>query len=318
MVHAVKGRHIARHQRQQGESPAWRFDPFSLFPATLALAGLLVVSYPTVANWLSQYNQSQIISSYVTQVETVRPAAHEQLLKAAEYNRALSSGAILEANTNVPTGDGDLEDDSLDYAHMLRANDSGLMGRIRIPKIYVDLPVYHGTSDETLLAGAGHLQGTSLPVGGESTRSVITAHRGLANAKMFTDLDEVDVGDTFSVEVFNEVYTYKIFDKKVVEPTETEALRVEAGRDLATLVTCTPLGINTHRILVTGERVLPTPVKDVEQVGKRPELPFFPWWAIWIPAGIALIGVYIWWAGLPRRAKKHTSKKRPRKHKPTH
>lgn len=298
--------------RRAKVSKGWRLDLFSLVPASLALVGMLVLSYPHVANWLSQYNQSKIISSYSEEIESVRPSADIQLVKAAEYNRALSSGAVYEANSNIPTGSGELSDDSLQYDHMLRANDSGLMARIRIPKINVDLPIYHGTSDETLLAGAGHLQGTSLPVGGASTRSVITAHRGLANAKMFTDLDQVDKGDTFSVEVFGEALTYRVFDKKVVDPSETEALRVEADRDLVTLVTCTPLGINSHRILLTGERILPTPVEDVKAVGERPKVPFFPWWAIWIPVGTALIGVYIWWAGLPRRTKKRTSKKRSR------
>lgn len=299
----ARGYHIARRRSQCSVLASWRLDLFSLIPATLAFVGLLVVSYPAVANWLSQYNQAQIITSYVHQIDTVRPSAHEQLSKAQEYNKALSAGALLEANTHIPTGAGDLDDDSLNYDSILRANDSGLMGRIRVPKIHVDLPIYHGTSDEILLAGAGHLHGTSLPVGGESTRSVITAHRGLANAKMFTDLDQLEVEDTFSIEIFGEVFTYKIFDKKVVEPSETEALRAEAGRDLVTLVTCTPLGINTHRILVTGERVLPTPGEDIARVGKEPDVPFFPWWAVWIPAGVSVIGVYIWWAGLPRQPK---------------
>lgn len=277
----------------------WKLNRFSLIPATLAIIGMLILSYPTVSSWISQYNQSQIVSGYETEVGNAEPERAVQLAKAHEYNEALNVGALLEANSNVPTGNGTSSDENLDYNSILVVNDSGLMGRIRIPSIDVDLPVYHGTGDDTLLRGIGHLQGTSLPVGGPSTRTVLTGHRGLADAKMFTDLDRVAVGDTFVLEVFGEVLTYRIFDKKVVQPEDTESLHVEEGRDLATLVTCTPLGINTHRILLTGERVSPTPVEDLASAGTPPNVPHFPWWAVWIPCGFLAAGVYIWWSGRP-------------------
>jgi len=228
----------------------------------------------------------------------------EQLALAHRYNDALSSGAVLQANSNVPTGDGTSGDASLDYNAILAADSSGLMGRLKVPAADIDLPIYHGTDDETLLRGLGHLEGTSLPVGGQGQRTVVTGHRGLAEARMFTDLDKVQVGDTFTFEVFGEVLTYRVFDKKVVNPEETEALRSEPGRDLATLVTCTPLGINTHRILVTGERVYPTPQRDIDAAGAAPDIPGFPWWALGLLGGVSLIGLYIWRSGYPPRPKR--------------
>lgn len=155
------------------------------------------------------------------------------------------------------------------------------MGRVRIPSIDVDLPIYHGTSETVLSRGVGHLQGTSLPVGGVDTHTVLTAHRGLAQSRLFTDLDQLEKGHTFTVEIFGEVLTYRVYKKEVVQPEENQSLRAVAEKDIATLVTCTPLGINSHRILVTGERVTPTPVKDVEQSQDESQLPRFPWWAIW-------------------------------------
>nr|WP_250648974.1 MULTISPECIES: class C sortase [unclassified Actinomyces] len=273
----------------------------SLVPAALATAGMLLLTYPAAAAWLSQYNQSQVVVSYASAVEDASPDAPTQLAQARAYNDALASGAVLEAGTNIPTGDGTSAGTSLDYNALLDANGSGLMARLRIPAIDLDLPVYHGTSDATLLSGLGHLQGTSLPVGGEGTRSVITGHRGLASATMFTHLDRVEVGDTFTLEVLGEVLTYRVTGTKVVEPDETEALRPVEGKDLVTLVTCTPLGINSHRILVTGERILPTPAQDVAAAGAAPDVPGFPWWAVRLAVGLAMVALYIWHAGRPPR-----------------
>ena len=289
--------HPVRHRATR----RWRLSVFSLIPAVLALAGMSIFSYPTVAAWVSQYNQSQVVSDYQAQIDRAVPGAAEQLAAAHAYNDALSMGALLEANTNVPTGAGTSGDESLDYNSILSANAAGLMARLRIPGIDLDLPIYHGTSDAVLLAGLGHLQGTSLPVGGEGTRSVITGHRGLAEATMFTHLDKVAIGDTFTIEVFGEVLSYRVVERKVVEPNETEALRAEPGRDLVTLVTCTPLGINTHRILVTGERITPTPAEDLNAAGSAPDVPHFPWWALWLTGGTLLIALYLWRAGYPPR-----------------
>ena len=291
-----------RPSARAARSGRWRLSRSSLIPATLALAGMIVFSYPTIASWISQYNQSRVVADYSAAVDHTSPDAATQLANARAYNDALSVGAVLQANTNVPTGAGEAGAQALSYDQILDVNGAGLMARLKIPAIDLDLPVYHGTADQTLLEGLGHLEGTSLPVGGQGQRTVITGHRGLAEARMFTDLDKVEPGDTFTFEVFGEVLTYSVIDKKVVEPEETEALRAEPGRDLATLVTCTPLGINTHRILITGERVYPTPQKDVDAAGAAPEIPGFPWWAVGLLGGVSLIGVYVWRSGYPSRS----------------
>ena len=282
-------------------SGRWRLSRSSLIPATLALAGMIVFSYPTIASWISQYNQSRVVADYSTAVDHTSPDAATQLANARAYNDALSVGAVLQANTNVPTGAGEAGAQALSYDQILNVNGAGLMARLKIPAIDLDLPVYHGTADQTLLEGLGHLEGTSLPVGGPGTRSVITGHRGLANAVMFTNLDRVKTGDTFVIEVFGEVLTYRVVETKVVEPEQTEELRAEPDRDLVTLVTCTPLGINTHRILVTGERVMPTPAEDLAAAGSSPDVPGFPWWAVILAGGVVLIGLYVWRAGCPPR-----------------
>ncbi|MDK8512589.1 MULTISPECIES: class C sortase [Actinomycetaceae] len=260
----------------------------------LVILGLTLLVYPHAAAWLSQYEQSKVTGAYSEQIATAQPDKDTQLAAAHAYNEAFNAGAVLEANERKATGTGDTTaaDGIWPYEKILAADSEGLMARLRIPTIDVDLPVYHGTSDEVLNRAAGHLEGTSLPVGGPSTRAVITAHRGLANARMFTDLNKVNVGDTFTIEVFGDVLTYRVRDTKVVAPEDTDTLRVEEGKDLVTLVTCTPLGINSHRILVTGERIIPTPVADVEAANKPSDLPRFPWFAIaYGVAVLATIGV---------------------------
>jgi len=287
--------------RRASSRNRWRANPFSLGAAFVAWVGFAVLLYPGAASWFSEVQQARIITSYTTDVSAgFDPPAVEQLRRAHAYNKALSSGAVLEANHRLPTGRGTTTNSLLDYDGLLRADASGVMARIQIPAIGVDLPVYHGTSDETLLEGIGHLQGTSLPVGGVGTHAVLTGHRGLATATMFTDLNLVKVGDTFSISVLDEVLTYRVVSSVIVDPDETEALRPVEGKDLVTLVTCTPLGINSQRILLTGERVFPTPVADVVAAQSRPE-PGFPWWALEFGAGTLAIGLYAWRSGYPAR-----------------
>lgn len=275
----------------------WRPARLTWVTAVIALLGLLLLLYPAAASWISSYNQSQIIRTYVSDLDQVQPSQTEQLAQARAYNDALTAGVRLAANANIATGEGVSSDATLVYDEILRANAMGLMGRVKIPSIDVDLPFYHGTDDDTLLRGAGHLEGSHLPVGGPSTHSVITAHRGLANATMFTNLDKVDEGDRFTIEVFGEVLTYQVRQTRVVEPHDTDTLRVSPGEDIVTLITCTPLGINSHRILVTGERVTPTPIVDIEQAGEDPILPRFPWWLVALGGGFILIVGFVWRSG---------------------
>lgn len=286
-----------RSRRNRGRKGKWKLAPSALVPALIGVLGLSIFLYPQAASWVSQLNQSKVVDNYERQVNRAHPSAAEQIKQAHAYNAALNAGAVYKADTNVPTGAGKSSNGKLDYNAILRTDESGLMARLKIPAIDVDLPVYHGTSDATLLQGAGHLEGTSLPVGGPGTRSVITAHRGLANATMFTNLDRVKIGDTFIIEVFGKVLAYKVTETKVVEPTETESLRPVPGKDLVTLVTCTPLGINTHRILVTAERIEPTPAKDLANAHATSDLPRFPWWAVWLCTGLLVAAVYVWRSG---------------------
>jgi sortase A len=262
---------------------------------------MLVLVYPTAASWFSQYDQSRLIETRASEVADgdVSPSIAQQLAEAHEYNDLLSAGALLGADANVPTGAGTSEGGQLDYDSLL-ADPTGVMARLRIPAIDVDLPIYHGTSDATLLKGVGHLEGTSLPVGGEGTHSVLTGHRGLASATLFTNLDKVKEGDTFTIEVLDQVLTYQVIRTRVVDPSDTASLRAAAGEDLVTLVTCTPLGINSQRILVTGERITPTPQEDLDAAGSVPDIPGFPWWAAALAAGVVLVGVFVWRAGYPR------------------
>lgn len=282
----------------------WTFGWLNIAIAALLLAGLTLLLYPTAAAWISQRNQSNIVfDQTVANAELAREEVYRVFEKAHEYNEALVSGALLQAGANVAEGTGDSLPwlvDPQEYWDLLNADPTGTMARLRIPTINLDLPVYHGTSDATLLKGVGHLQGTSLPVGGEGTRAVLTGHRGLANATMFTHLDQVEVGDTFSVDVLGEVFTYRVFDYKVVSPNDTEEIRALPGKDLMTLITCTPLGVNTHRILVTGERVTPTPATDLDAAQQRPDVPGFPWWLVGYGAGLALIAAWTWRSGRPR------------------
>ena len=281
----------------------WRPGLATWLAASCALTGIVLLSYTPAASWLSQYQQSQLIDTYndslrregqATGNETGQTAAGEALADARAYNEKLRSGAILAPNTNIPRSAGETADNEY---HELLKGPAELMARIRIPGIDVDLPVYHGTSDLTLLRGAGHLQGTSLPVGGESTHSVLTAHRGLAEATMFTNLDRMRSGDTFTIEVMGEVLVYEVRQMQVVAPEEQEALYPQEGRDLLTLVTCTPLGVNTHRILVTGERVIPPPQDEVDRALRDSDLPRFPWWLFLSGGGVVTVIGYLWLAG---------------------
>ena len=288
----------------------WKMPWAQVFALLLIFAGTCVFLYPQVASWFSQKEQSRITELGLNSME-VPPnsdAAYqqEQLDRAHAYNDALASGAVLEVNGHVPVSDGSSANQSFVYEDLLNVDDSGFMGRLKYDALGIDLPIYHGTDDETLRKGVGHLEGTSLPVGGIGTRSVLTAHRGLPEATLFNNLNEAKVGDRFTVSVYDQVLTYEVIKSEVIEPSETQEILADPNRDLVTLVTCTPLGINTHRILVTAERVTPTPQSDIAAAGAVPDLPGFPWWAVILGVEIILISVAIWRLGYPPkpRAKK--------------
>lgn len=284
----------------KNRSRRWRPSFLSIVIAIVGLLGILLLTYPTAAAWVSQYNQSHIVNTYDEDVASSDPSAEIQWDQAQRYNEQLESGAFLKSNSNKPTA-GTEADTDLAYENLLAVDDSGLMGRLRIPSISADLPIYHGTDDDTLTQGIGHLEGTSLPVGGVGTRSVLTGHRGLSTSRLFTDLNKVVEGDTFTLEILDEVLTYKVIEVKVVDPDQTQELLPDPERDLLTLVTCTPLGINSQRILVTGERITPTPIRDVEAAGQDSDVPGFPWWIVWTTAAALVAVGYVWRAGKQRQ-----------------
>lgn len=212
----------------------------------ILLVGLSVMLYPTVSDWWNSRVQSQAIASYDSAVEQLDDNHYEEILnKAYEYNAALAAADFPLANPDVVPG----------YEDMLNVSGLGIMGYITIPVINVQLPIYHGTSEEVLNFAAGHLQGSSLPVGGDATHAVISAHRGLPSARLFSDLDRINVGDTFTITILDEILTYEVEEINIVLPTEVSKLAITSGNDYVTLMTCTPYGINSHRLLVRAHRI---------------------------------------------------------------
>ena len=210
------------------------------------LVGLSVMLYPTISDYVNQKNQSRAVASYSEEVENLSDVDYQAYFDAADdYNRRLAETPDAFYRPEEVSG----------YTDTLDVSGTGIMGYITIPKIGVELPVYHGTSDGVLQVAAGHLEGSSLPVGGAGTHAVISAHRGLPSAKLFTNLDELEVGDTFTITVLDRVLTYEVDQISIVLPTETDLLQPVEGKDYVTLMTCTPYGINTHRLLVRGKRI---------------------------------------------------------------
>ena len=219
------------------------------------LAGLSLLLYPFVANQWNNYRQKQLISSY-EQTVSEKDAAHEidydaELQKAEAYNEALLPSILPDSFAVAAASD--KEDQS--YMDALNIAGDEMMGIVEIPKIDIKLPIYHTTDEDVLKQAAGHLEGSSLPIGGKSTHAVISAHRGLPSASLFTDLDQLEAGDTFQITVLDRVLVYEVTQTEVVLPEELNDLAVEPGKDQVTLVTCTPYGVNSHRLLIHGERV---------------------------------------------------------------
>ncbi|MHA7287742.1 class C sortase [Arthrobacter sp. MDT3-44] len=290
-----------RHHRA-GRS-GWRLSTLPLLVAMAIITGAALLLYPAAAAWFSSVEQSREIDKLTQDINDLgADTLRERLAEARAYNQDLGGGgADVAANERLPLAKDPGAHGTPTYDTMLRGDSEGLMARIRIPAITLDLPVYHGTSNTVLERGIGHLEGTALPVGGPSTHSVLTGHRGLATSELFSKLNEVEVDDTFTIEVFGETLAYRVVETLVVEPEDTESLLIQPGRDLMTLVTCTPLGINSHRILVTGERITPTPQADIDVAGDAPDVPGFPWW-MYIAGGVVVAtGTYVWASGRPPR-----------------
>lgn len=219
--------------------------------------------YPFVGSWFMAHDQSNIVGTYTSETKQLSAEEQKQILSDAEnYNTMLyqTGGAIV----------GDVQTSDEHYENLLDVSGNGIMATLEIPKIDVDLPVYHGTEDSVLSIGVGHIEGTSLPVGGASTHAVLSGHRGLPSSKLFTRLDELVKDDLFYIHVLDQTLAYQINKIEVVEPDEVDALQIEADQDLVSLVTCTPYGLNTQRLIVTGHRV---PYKEKQKESIQQGIP---------------------------------------------
>lgn len=256
------------------------FQPTTLLAVIMGVVALGLALYAPAAQWWNSLLHARAVAE-LNEATAIGP--EERLRKIREeayaYNtKFLSSG------------------DNSDYMEQLNPIGNDIMGRVKIPVIDVDLPIYHTSSDAVLRKGAGHMEETTLPVGGKATHAAVTAHRGLAESRLFTDLDKVGLGDRFTLEVAGDVLTYEVETVRIVKPTETDWLLVDPERDLVTLITCDPLGINTERMLVTGYRIFPTPIADLENANAPSDQPGIPWWMLAAVAGLIAIGGLVVWS----------------------
>ncbi|OFI39399.1 class C sortase [Arthrobacter sp. SW1] len=281
--------HPPLRRSQRKSRRRWSKQRILIVLATVVGVGTLL--YPTAASWFSDRVHATEISGYVDSVKNIDPKEQEAMLSAARsFNAGLPSGPLRDPYALDQDGKQTVIGAGSDaYRKLLAVGPSGMMGRISIPSIKADLPIFHGTDETTLSKGVGHLFGSALPVGGDSTHAVLTAHSGFVNATLFDHLDQVTQGDIFSISTLGETLYYKVDQIQKVLPEETDALRKIAGKDYVTLVTCTPKGVNSHRLLVRGERVEAPPANDGQRVLPSATAdPGFPWWALALTGTIVL------------------------------
>ena len=257
------------------------------------LAGLSLLLYPFIANQWNNHRQKQLIGNYESVISDKEAAGNidyaAEMKKAEAYNDALLPSILPDS---FAVADASTETDS-SYEDSLNIAGDGMMGIVEIPKIAIKLPIYHGTGDEVLQKAAGHLEGSSLPLGGESTHAVISAHRGLPSASLFTDLDQLEIGDHFLIHVLDETLCYEVDQILVVDPEDTSALAVEDGEDLVTLLTCTPYGVNTQRLMVRGHRVPYEEQAVADEQTPLSGLSLHTNYLLWVVVGIVITGVFI-------------------------
>lgn len=232
----------------------------SIALAVVFLVGLGLLLYPTVSNWWNSRRQSQAIVEYTEQTSAMDEAHVAELLEAA---RQYNAGLAADEGRFTPT-----PADTTEYENLLDVSDTGIMGYLEIPKLDVSTPIYHGTDASVLQSGAGHLEGSSLPVGGKGTHTVLSGHRGLPSSKLFTDLDDLEQGDVFMIHVLDRTLTYQVDQIVTVDPYDMDDLAIDPDQDYCTLVTCTPYGINTQRLLVRGHRI---PNRTAAQADAAPQ-----------------------------------------------
>lgn len=218
----------------------------TLIMVLLFFMGLLILLYPSISDFYNEKRQSKVIVDYESLLEKLENEDYKELFKEADdYNQKLASSKYPFIYYKKIDN----------YNKILNVNSDGMIGYVSIDKIKVELPIYHGTSEQVLSVAAGHLEGSSLPVGGTGTHAVLSAHRGLPTSKLFTDLDKLEIGDTFTVTILNRLMTYQVDQIEIVEPANIEKLKINPNQDYLTLMTCTPYGINSHRMLVRGKRI---------------------------------------------------------------
>lgn len=267
--------------RRPRRAKSWTVQRIAII--VIAVLGAGVLLYPSAAAWFSDRDHATEMSGYVEQVDGLGQEERNGLLdEARAYNAALPAGPLRDPYTlnergeQVAIGNG-----AETYEKMLDVGEEGMMGQVNIPSIGVQLPIFHGTSDATLARGVGHLFGSALPVGGTGTHSVLTAHSGFVHSTLFDHLNQVKQGDVFTVTVLDETLYYKVTQILTVLPEDTEALRRVEGKDLVTLVTCTPTGVNSHRLLVRGERIAaPSDATGDVAIPSTTTDPGFPWWTL--------------------------------------
>ena len=260
------------------------------------LVGIGLLVYPSIANYWNQFHQSRAIMSYSEAVEKMSQEDYDKILESArKYNERIAERGLHFVMSDA---------DRAAYEKEINIDGTGIMGYISVPKFHIRVPIYHGTEESVLQHAIGHLEATSLPVGGENTHTQVSGHRGLPSARLFTDLDKIREGDTWTITVLNETYTYECDQIRIVEPEDLSELNIVEGQDLCTLITCTPYGINTHRLLVRGHRVPNAQGNaDVTADGIQIE-PIYIAPVLAVPAIIILLLVL--WAST-RRARKHDS-----------
>ncbi|PLS31926.1 sortase-like protein [Bifidobacterium margollesii] len=229
-----------------------------ILPLLVIIGGLLVLFYPTISNLLIMRNASRAVGNYDAAVNAMSEEQYAKVLNAAHaYNAKLAKQAA--GGTTALSNAVDSAARDKEYQSILNIDGNGMMGYITVPRLHETLPLYHGTAEKVLQVGIGHLEGTSFPVGGASTHTAVSGHRGLPSAKLFTDLDQMKKGDLFFFRILKDTYAYQVDNIITVLPTDTTSLAITAGKDQATLITCTPYGVNTHRLLVRAHRVPYTP-----------------------------------------------------------
>ncbi|WP_225732872.1 class C sortase [Pseudoclavibacter sp. CFCC 11306] len=290
-----------RKPRASRTPPQKRRLAWNIVLQTLAMLGIGLLVYPQAATWFARIAQNNQISGYVERVQQTPSAERQRILDAAyAYNNELKPGPLTDPYITENPDEALRTEVYQAYENMLRVSDTDVIGTLSYPKLDIGLPIYHGTADETISKGVGHMYGTSLPVGGPSTHSVLTAHAGLPQSKLLTDLSKAEVGDTFWISVLGEDHHYRVESTETVLPSETESLKITPGEDWVTLFTCTPIGINSHRFMVHAKR-LPDGQGDAsEELGADGAPLGFPWWAVWFVGGSGVVG---WMLFAPPRKK---------------